>query len=1350
MKIIYFYLTILLLDKIIAITYLLLSLLRFFFKGRERETEAGIVAFPLTTLFPYIAHTIVIILAKAAYSLLERDHWILNMAPPALSDELRRSGVSALPPRKTKKEKAEAKALRMRQAKAAAKPVMSKSKRKKMEKLAEKKRKKAKRAALYASINASKIETGAELLQKTSSGFNAGETKRQRVKREFREYKILGDKAPSAPSMLYEERRAVSSSEEEEEEDQRLFFQLDERKTVPAHKPIVEKIKPEPTSKVPALPIDPAPKPSVEKVKPEPKPKVPALPIDPALSKPKTVVRVERPKHISESRSMLPVCRMEQEIMEVIEANPVVVLCGETGSGKTTQVPQFLVEAGFGWRHAARNPSRSGIIAVTQPRRVAAVSMAKRVAEELGTKLLFSKLPSPEGGLVGKNDLRGSVGYQVRYDARTIHPDRARLKFMTDGVMLRESKEDILLRKYSVVILDEAHERNLNTDILIGILSRVVPLRAKLAETDPTIAPLKVIVMSATLRVADFAENPRIFRIAGKYPPVVRVEARQFPVTNHFSRRTELHDYVLAAFKKVVAIHRKLPHGAILVFLTGEREVKRLVDALRKKFPTKEVEAAMPRRKRIKRASEKRFAASNKSAGASLGASGSEDSERESDDDDDDDLSKDVEKLSSAESLYGTHGAQTSLVAEDDEDIDYSDIESDDEEGDLEVEGDAGADWDAHIDAERASAPVCALPLYSRLPTHKQLLVFKPPPQGHRMIVVATNVAETSITIPGVKYVVDCGRAKERIFDQSSGSSSFKVGWTSQASADQRKGRAGRVGPGHCYRLYSSAMFNDRMPQFALPEIMRLPVEDLVLYMKSMGILDVDKFPFPTAVSPDAVRKSESKLLGLGALEKRALKNKGEAFAITPLGSRMAVLPLRARVAKMVAVAACDANQSASAVGHVIGVAAALSVPMPFLHLNAIEQGADNEGDDDEEEHEGEEEKMSEKSLQKEKNRLARERARQLHEMWRDGKSDCLSLLRALGAYSHETEKATRSELVEFCMRLQLHHKSMEEMHKLARQLRRMLPMIASGSAAAGAKLPRALPPPSGLEKEYIRQVVTAGSLDCVARKMTRDQVRLMRNVRGAKGWPYEACSLSVPEPVFIHHHSHVHADAKHLPEWIVYSEIVKVEVVGYGDDSARVGEDAAEKEDTNTVSYVKGITAISPSWLHGLSKGLDSWCELSPPMESPSPEYDAKSDSVICCVVPVFGPKRWSLPPMWIPYPSASEDERLAHTRWFARLLFEGRIASPSAFAALAPVLSFPPPHFTLASTMHSALPHGFVRSLLKRGVRTKRALVRACTDNPTFLKNELRSATKRQHRHGFEAEIWPAFRRAVDSLAE
>ncbi|KAG9315882.1 P-loop containing nucleoside triphosphate hydrolase protein [Chiua virens] len=257
------------------------------------------------------------------------------------------------------------------------------------------------------------------------------------------------------------------------------------------------------------------------------------------------VVSVTRPPGVEEARLMLPIIAEEQPIMEAILLNPVVVICGETGSGKTTQVPQFLYEAGLG----DPNGDNPGMIGVTQPRRVAAISMATRVAHEL------SLTPS-------------RVSYQIRYDA-TVSPSTT-IKFMTDGILLRELATDFLLSKYSVIIIDEAHERSMNTDILIGVLSRVLKLREQMwKEKKDDIKPLRLIIMSATLRVTDFAENKLLFPSA---PPVINVSARQHPVTIHFNRRTSS-DYVKEAIKKTAKIHSRLPPGGILIFLTGQNEI---------------------------------------------------------------------------------------------------------------------------------------------------------------------------------------------------------------------------------------------------------------------------------------------------------------------------------------------------------------------------------------------------------------------------------------------------------------------------------------------------------------------------------------------------------------------------------------------------------------------------------------------------------------------------------------------------------------------------------------------------------------------------------------------------------
>ncbi|KAJ2389799.1 putative ATP-dependent RNA helicase DHR1, partial [Coemansia sp. RSA 2603] len=554
----------------------------------------------------------------------------------------------------------------------------------------------------------------------------------------------------------------------------------------------------------------------------------------------KHYVSVERSEEIQRQREQLPVYGEEQQIMEAIGAHPVVVLSGETGSGKTTQVPQFLVEAGYG-DASSDNP---GMIGVTQPRRVAALSMAHRVAQELGS-------------------LGHTVAHQVRFD--TTVTAGTRVKFMTEGVLLRELAGDLLLSKYSALVIDEAHERSLNTDILLGVLSRVVRLRERMAAEQPGVhRRLRLVIMSATLRVDDFVKNTRLFRDP---PPVINVQARQHAVRVHFSRRTPAPGLHLAeAVRKVGRIHRRLPAGGILVFLTGQAEITHVCKRLREEFG----EAA---------------SLETEAGSAQAGAIQPGDAE-----DEDVDLGS---------------GGDFAAGSDDDFDMQASDDEDEDDDGEPVI---FGGDDDAEgrqlllseslRDGASGSQPALrlhVLPLYSMLPAAQQLRVFAAPPPGTRLCVVATNVAETSITIPGIRYVVDAGLAKEKTYDAQTQVQRFAVQWTSQASANQRMGRAGRTGPGHCYRLFSSAVFNDQFARFSQPEIMRMPLEGVVLQMKAMGLDAVANFPFPTPPDRRALRRAEQLLTWLGALDAD-----GRA---TPLGRLMSVFPVAPRFARMLVAA---------------------------------------------------------------------------------------------------------------------------------------------------------------------------------------------------------------------------------------------------------------------------------------------------------------------------------------------------------------------------------------------------------------------------------------------------------------
>ncbi|CAB4066530.1 DHX37 [Lepeophtheirus salmonis] len=404
--------------------------------------------------------------------------------------------------------------------------------------------------------------------------------------------------------------------------------------------------------------------------------------------------------------------------METIAENPVLVLAGETGSGKTTQVPQFLYEAGYA--------EDGKMIGVTEPRRVAALSMSKRVAEEMNL------------------DFGDEVGYQIRFEGNA--KDSTKIKFMTDGVLLREIEKDFLLSKYSVLILDEAHERNKNGD------------------------PLRLIIMSATLRIEDFTANQRLFKHP---PPVVKVESRQFDVTAHFNKRTP-DDYVKECLKKVSKIHTTLPDGGILIFLTGQQEVNLVVRKLRAMFP----------------------ASKGTHHGSDLDSEGEENVESElrtalskvkkkkCDKKQYTNLSKDSSNL-----LPNVNLDDYGVVPLDDNETDVLECPDEDRISDLENDEDTPQN--------KLCQPLWVLPLYSLLNSEKQSEVFKPPPEGYRLcVVVSTNIAETSLTIPGIKYVVDTGKVKTKFYDKVTGVSTYHVTWVSKAQANQRAGRAGRTAPG--------------------------------------------------------------------------------------------------------------------------------------------------------------------------------------------------------------------------------------------------------------------------------------------------------------------------------------------------------------------------------------------------------------------------------------------------------------------------------------------------------------------------------------------------------------------------
>lgn len=690
-------------------------------------------------------------------------------------------------------------------------------------------------------------------------------------------------------------------------------------------------------------------------------------------------VNVDRLPEIQEARLGLPVVAEEQKIMEAIHNNPTVVIWGATGSGKTTQVPQFLYEAGYG------NPNgpTPGMIGVTQPRRVAAVSMAKRVGDELG---------SP-----------GKVSYQIRFESSA--SNKTAIKFMTDGILLREIAQDFALTKYSVIVIDEAHERSVNTDILVGMVSRIVDLRASMSEEDPNIKPLKLVIMSATLRISDFTENRNLFRTSP--PPLLQAEGRQYPVSIHFARKTQ-RDYLEEAFRKICKAHRKLPSGGILVFLTGQNEITALSKRLKETFPSTATADVQGSKAQIP-ASEAPQETEDIDLGIGQG--------------------KEVE-------------SKHNIDIESDSDFDSAGSGVDEH----------GHDFDVGEPME-TSSPIHVLPLYSQLATKEQLKVFEPPPEGSRLIVLSTNVAETSLTIPGIRYVFDTGRSKEKHYDLTTGVQSFEVGWISKASANQRAGRAGRTGPGHCYRLYSSAVYERDFVEFAEPEILRMPIEGVVLQLKSMDLQHVTNFPFPTPPDRQSLIKAEKLLTYLGAISADG--------KITPTGRDLSIYPLTPRFSKMLLI-----GHQHECMPYTIAMVAALSVADIFIQENQLDLSIPSRDPNTAYTNSEQLEDTARESRKKEYNKA--------HYLFsrRDKSSDAIKLLTAVCAYPYAATPET------FCSQMFLRHKALKE----ATQLRHQLTDIvrANRPGLIGPYTPR-LPEPTDKQLKALKQIVAAAFIDQVA-----------------------------------------------------------------------------------------------------------------------------------------------------------------------------------------------------------------------------------------------------------------------------
>ncbi|CAG9537679.1 unnamed protein product [Cercopithifilaria johnstoni] len=440
---------------------------------------------------------------------------------------------------------------------------------------------------------------------------------------------------------------------------------------------------------------------------------------------------------IQQQRTRLPIFKYRNHIIYLLEKYRILIIVGETGCGKSTQVPQYLMEVG--WASDGRK------IGVTQPRRIAAVMLANRVAEEKLCRL------------------GADVGYVVRFDDMT--DSGTKIKYMTDGILLREFMSDPLLTQYSILMIDEAHERSINTDVTLGLLRKVIVARQD----------LRIIISSATLDAIlfrDFFESNDTNDRNKDITSIISVEGHIHPVTVYHTRNA-VPNYIQKTVETVLDIHKNEQPGDVLVFLTGQDEIESVSKQL--------LEAVKDIRK------------------------------------------KTIDKL-----------------------------------------------W--------------IVPIYGSLPGFEQLKAFDSTPYGTRKIVIATNIAETSLTIPGITYVIDCGFVKLRVMNPENYFESLMKLPISQASAQQRAGRAGRLRPGKCYRLYPQEEYNKLLVN-TIPEMQRLNLASVILLLKALGIHNVLRFNYLSRPSSFAMVEGLQLLYYLGALS-------NDGLLTNPLGVQMTEFPL--------------------------------------------------------------------------------------------------------------------------------------------------------------------------------------------------------------------------------------------------------------------------------------------------------------------------------------------------------------------------------------------------------------------------------------------------------------------------
>lgn len=604
------------------------------------------------------------------------------------------------------------------------------------------------------------------------------------------------------------------------------------------------------------------------------------------------------------------------------------------------------------------------------------------------------------------------------------------------------------------------------------------------------------------------------------------------------------------------------------------------------------------------------------------------------------------------------------------------------------------------------------LPLYSMMPSEEQAKVFASVPENHRLIVLATNIAETSLTIPGISYVVDSGRQKSRNYHN--GVSSFDIMWISKAAADQRAGRAGRTGPGQCYRIYSSSLYTRHMDQFATPEVLARPLEDVILAMKAMKIDNIVDFPFPTPPNREQVDTAMSLLANIGCLDLTRGRVDGE---ITRLGLAVSKLPLGVRHGKMLLVAA-----EAGLLDYAISLVAILSENHSVFSHGHEEPSEPSDDMPNEENDEGEPTKKRKSSA------------------WLHKDGDLIAALLAVGAYTYSGQGASgfaeKLACRRFCKETCLDPIVMERIQTMRKHLAKVGKQrlgSVDGVASKTGGILWSMPPPNLMQTRLLCQSIAAGLLDNVAHLATPGS--LSGDHPYSLRLAYIGCTTKTKEPLFMDRNSVLFTrDYRRLPQWVCYESLHRKSL-----------------KDGRIVAIMKNLTPLDPCWLSFLAIG-SPMLTIGDPIQSPPPSYDEAEDIITCSMKTKYGFHGWEIPSVQRPFATAvltaggrglfTEDDLF---RWFGRFLLEGKIFSE--LKAMENMLNDPPSVVTRKISSSKVI--ALVSTLSRHGIDNKHSLIHHWTKvNDKFLFSLMKKWVRPEQAPAFKT-MWIGLVESVRTCA-